>query len=65
MVPALLYCGHVATATAEELTTLGYDGKLVPELNYAPALGIYLLPPARRSNGGAAPASSPAPSASP
>ena len=65
VVPALLYCGHVATATAEELTTLGYDGKLVPELNYAPALGIYLLPPARRANGGAAPASSPAPSASP
>ena len=65
VVPALLYCGHVATATAEELSTLGYDGKLVPELNYAPALGIYLLPPARRNNGGAAPASSPAPSASP
>ena len=65
VVPALLYCGHVATATADELSTLGYDGKLVPELNYAPALGIYLLPPARRNNGGAAPASSPAPGPSP
>lgn len=65
VVPALLYCGHVATATADELSKLGYDGKLVPELNYAPALGIYLLPPARRNNGGAAPASSPSPSASP
>ena len=62
VVPALLYCGHVATASADELSALGYDGKLVPELNYAPALGIYLLPPARRNNGGAAPASSPAPS---
>jgi hypothetical protein len=56
VVPALLYCGHVATATAGELSTLGYDGKLVPELNYAPALGIYLLPPARRTP---APAPSP------
>jgi hypothetical protein len=65
VVPALLFCGHVATATADELSKLGYDGKLVPELNYAPALGIYLLPPARRNNRGAAAASSPGPSPSP
>ncbi|HEV3092119.1 MAG TPA: hypothetical protein VGX91_11840, partial [Candidatus Cybelea sp.] len=49
IVPALITCGHVATTTGDELGKLGYDGKLVPELNYAPALGIYLVPPARRN----------------
>ncbi len=48
VVPALLYCGHVATTTTEELTQRGFDGKLVPELNYAPSLGIYFIPPVRR-----------------
>jgi hypothetical protein len=49
IVPALIYCGHVATTTAAELAQRGYDGKVVPELNYAPALGIYLVPPVRRA----------------
>ncbi|HEY2476240.1 MAG TPA: TonB-dependent receptor [Candidatus Cybelea sp.] len=62
VVPALLFCGHVATTTADELSKLGYDGKLVPELNYTPALGIYLLPPARRIINGAPSAPSPSPS---
>ncbi|MFY9719358.1 MAG: TonB-dependent receptor, partial [Candidatus Cybelea sp.] len=50
VVPALLYCGHVATTTAEEISQHGFDGKLVPELNYAPSLGIYLIPPVRRAS---------------
>jgi TonB-dependent Receptor Plug Domain len=57
VVPALLYCGHVATTTAAELAQRGFDGKLVPELNYTPSLGIYLVPPVPRQQ----PAPSPAP----
>lgn len=48
VIPALLYCGHVATTTPDELAQRGFDGKLVPELNYTPSLGIYLVPAIRR-----------------
>lgn len=44
-IPVLLACGRVATASQSELTQRGYDGKAIPELNYAPALGIYVVRP--------------------
>jgi hypothetical protein len=64
---ALLTCGRVAGATAEELAQRGWDGKGVPELNYAPALGIYMLRPQFSPGGGMTirSGSQPAPSASP
>lgn len=61
VIPALLVCGRVANATAAELQQRGWDGKAVPELNYAPALGIYIV----RPQYGRPPGASPAPSASP
>jgi hypothetical protein len=65
VVSSLLQCGRVAAATSDDLTKRGFGGKPVPEINYAPALGLYLIRPnfgpgARRS-----PAPSPAPSTSP
>ena len=33
----------------DELAQRGFDGKAVPELNYAPSLGLYLMRPAPRS----------------
>ncbi|MGA8533198.1 MAG: TonB-dependent receptor [Candidatus Tumulicola sp.] len=45
VVAALLQCGHVSATTADELKAHGYDGKVVPELNYAPALGLYMIRP--------------------
>lgn len=62
VVPALITCGRVAAATAEDLAKRGLDGKPVPELNYAKATGIYLVRPAR-PGGRALP--SPQPAASP
>ncbi len=68
---ALLRCGRVAGATVVELQQRGWDGKNVPELNYAPALGIYMIRPEFRPNGGTSipgrqqSAPAPAPTASP
>jgi hypothetical protein len=65
---ALLMCGRVATATAAQLTQRGWDGKPVPELNYTPTLGIYMIRPEFRRGGANAspsPSPSPVPSASP
>jgi hypothetical protein len=45
--PALLYCGRIAAATKDDLTKLGWDGVRPTAVNYAPALGLYLL----RGNG--------------
>ncbi len=60
---ALLMCGRVSTATEQELTQRGYDGKSIPELNYSPALGIYMVRPEfRRTGPGVSPAPSPLPS---
>jgi hypothetical protein len=50
VIPAMLACGRVAATTAEDLTKLGFDGKPVPELNYAPSLGLYLIRPNFRQN---------------
>ena len=48
VVPAMMICGRVAATTPEELAQRGFDGKLIPELNYAPNLGLYLVRPAPR-----------------
>jgi hypothetical protein len=48
VVPALLVCGRVAATDAAELAQRGFDGKIVPELNYTPSLGLYLIRPAPR-----------------
>lgn len=45
VIPALLACGRVAATTNDELTQRGFAGKAVPELNYAPPLGVYLIRP--------------------
>jgi hypothetical protein len=49
---ALLVCGRVAGATAQELTQRGWDGVNVPELNYTRALGIYMIRPQFGPRGG-------------
>ena len=48
VIPAMMLCGRVAGTTAEELAQRGFDSKLVPELNYAPSLGLYLIRPTPR-----------------
>jgi hypothetical protein len=47
VIGALLQCGRVATSTTDELTKRGFDGKAVPEMNYAAPLGLYFLRPPR------------------
>jgi hypothetical protein len=42
---ALLQCGRVSATTAAEIKARGFDGKLVPELNYAAPLGLYFVRP--------------------
>lgn len=72
-VPVLLACGRVATATQQELTQRGWDGKAIPELNYTPALGIYMIRPQGAPRGGVflrrgvqpSPSPSPSPAAQP
>jgi hypothetical protein len=48
---ALFVCGRVATATAQDLTQRGWDGTPIPNLNYTPALGIYMVRPQFRRGG--------------
>ncbi|MGB8907872.1 MAG: hypothetical protein WCC84_03895, partial [Candidatus Cybelea sp.] len=55
VIPAMMICGRVAATTAEALTARGFDGKPVPELNYTPNLGIYLVRPTPRSSPSPAP----------
>jgi hypothetical protein len=45
VIAALLQCGRVSSATTDELKARGFDGKTIPELNFAPPLGIYLIRP--------------------
>lgn len=59
VIPALVVCGRLAATTNDELAQRGFAGKLVPTLNYAPALGIYLIRPNNRFTN---PTSSPSPS---
>lgn len=42
---ALLNCGHISSATPQDIVNLGWDGAYPPRLNYTPALGIYLIRP--------------------
>jgi TonB-dependent Receptor Plug Domain/Carboxypeptidase regulatory-like domain len=46
-IPALLQCGRIAVATPDQLSQRGFAGEAAPELNYAKALGLYFLRPAR------------------
>ena len=48
VIPAIIACGHVSAATADDLSARGLSGKPVPELNYAQPLGLYLIRPAPR-----------------
>ena len=50
VIRAIMLCGRVAGTTTDELEQRGYDGKPVPDLNYAPGLGLYLVRPAPRSS---------------
>jgi TonB-dependent Receptor Plug Domain/Carboxypeptidase regulatory-like domain len=50
VIPAMLECGRVAATTADELSKRGIDGKPVPELNYTPSFGLYLIRPNFRSS---------------
>jgi hypothetical protein len=58
VIPALMLCGRVAATTDYELASHGIAGKAVPELNYAPSVGVYLVRPSR-------PVPRPSPSPSP
>ncbi|HEX5273901.1 MAG TPA: TonB-dependent receptor [Candidatus Rubrimentiphilum sp.] len=51
-VPALLNCGHVASATRDDLTKLGWDGANPPSLSYSPTLGLYLVTGGFQRQGG-------------
>lgn len=44
--PAILDCGHVALADRNAVKARGLDGAAAPSLNYAPAIGLYLIRPA-------------------
>ncbi len=48
VIPALMICGRVAATNPDELAQHGFDGKPVPELNYAAPLGLYLIRPTPR-----------------
>jgi TonB-dependent Receptor Plug Domain len=66
VIGALLSCGHVFATTPDELKTRNFDGKVVPEMNYAQPLGLYFVRPANgfgqgRRNGTATPPPSPTP----
>ncbi len=62
VIPALLVCSRIAAATTDEVTQRGFAGKPVPELNYTPSLGLYLIRANNRGfGGGASPSPSPPP----
>lgn len=42
-IPAVLSCGRVAAGTADEVKATGFGGARLPALNYAPALGLYVI----------------------
>ena len=64
----LLSCGHISTATTDDLTKAGWDGARAPALNYAAPYGLYFVrggPPGLGRSGPGGTGASPAPSASP
>ncbi len=48
VIPALMMCGRVSATTDDEIAQHGFGGKTVPELNYTPSLGLYLIRPNNR-----------------
>lgn len=56
-VGALVQCARVAASTSDELQQRGFDGVMIPGLNYAQPLGLYIIRPQR-------PQASPSPGAS-
>jgi hypothetical protein len=48
VLPALIVCGRIAATTADVLGQRGLGGNAVPELNYAPSVGLYLIRPNNR-----------------
>ncbi len=48
VLPALVVCGRIAATTLDELGPRGLSGKVVPELNYATSVGLYLIRPNNR-----------------
>lgn len=45
VIPAMMLCGRIAATTVDDVTKRGFGGKAVPELNYTPSLGLYLIRP--------------------
>ncbi len=58
-VPAILNCAHVAAASRDDLTKLGWDAERPPTLNYASPLGLYII--MFGGPGGQRPGTSPSP----
>jgi hypothetical protein len=54
-IPAVINCARVAASPKADLAKLGWDGAAPPALNYAPALGLYIVMPQRRSPAGGPP----------
>lgn len=50
VIPAIIQCGHIAAATTDSIAQRSFDGKTVPALNYAPALGLYIIRPQPRQS---------------
>ena len=48
MVFSLLFCGHVAATTPQELIPTGWDGMMQPDVNYNAVYGLYLVRPQPR-----------------
>jgi hypothetical protein len=46
VIPAMMLCGRIAATSVDAVSKLGLGAKAVPELNYAPSLGLYLVRPA-------------------
>jgi hypothetical protein len=55
VVPALLMCGRIAATSNDELTGRGFGGAIVPWVNYAPQLGLYIVRPQRPPGAGGPP----------
>ncbi len=54
IVGSLLMCGRIAATAPKEIVERGWDGMMPPDVNYAPALGLYVIrqlpnPPPRTS----------------
>ncbi|MBV9720083.1 MAG: TonB-dependent receptor [Candidatus Eremiobacteraeota bacterium] len=50
VIPAVITCGRIAATTSDDIVKRGFDGARIPELNYTPSLGIYLVRPAPRAS---------------